>query len=509
MGQAADQWWFWRGFQSAVFYYVSCGPCYATAYRRKRRKEGNRDKRQKQQLQMEQPDLYHHPAPFETNPHWQEEINLGPKPPPRRTRNRTRDSNDKRTITTASTMSTVGSHASSSIDLGPQQHTNGPLGGHSWNKKRYHRPDEEFVEADDEEEEDMESKAVARRGSLGGISGWTISKPEATYYSARAPPVNDLHPPVVSTPPSHWKDRSWMKAPPPSAKFMQGKKGVTNLSRTGSKVTIKNEGLTTDVTLAPSPALQPQSGNVKSNTLELPEGTVSRKTSSRLSTRGERIDSVTAQQQSTPTKSSLDAPLRGRRRSRPPPVRIDSSSDESDFSDYSTPISKAKLTAKKSSPRKRKAAKALRASTGTASPPHLAVDDMENISTSTTIIVSPALTARSEHTAETVSPISSPAVRPLSLTTTPQVRPQLLVNDSSLNVLENTAGNLTQSKSLRLSNSKYDKSPFTEAKKLPLPESDSKEVLALQGDVNIEELWLGEQKLSTFGRNKRWSVPDF
>ncbi len=43
---------------------------------------------------------------------------------------------------------------------------------------------------------------------------------------ARNPPVNDLHPPVVSTAPSSREETRWMLQPPPSAKIMEGKERV-------------------------------------------------------------------------------------------------------------------------------------------------------------------------------------------------------------------------------------------------------------------------------------------
>ena len=69
-----------RGIQSAIFYYLSCAPCTGYSYRKKRRKEADRDRVAKHALEMEQPGLYRHPSPFATNVHWQTEIDLGPTP---------------------------------------------------------------------------------------------------------------------------------------------------------------------------------------------------------------------------------------------------------------------------------------------------------------------------------------------------------------------------------------------------------------------------------------------
>lgn len=192
-------------------------------------------------MQIAQPDLYQHPAPFEINPYWQEEMTLGPGPPPRRNRGRTANSDrtaktDKtdtsRTLTTAGTQSTMDSLGSSSISLGPVQDPSHLLGGHGWNRKRYQRPDEEFLENIEEHD--------------------PIAKPKPSYFTARAPPVNDLHPPVVSTLPSNWEDRKWMKAKPPSAAFMEGKKGVTYVKKKTDAASLKQSAERADTPVSHS-----------------------------------------------------------------------------------------------------------------------------------------------------------------------------------------------------------------------------------------------------------------
>lgn len=70
-------------------------------------------------------------------------------------------------------------------------------------------------------------------------SSTTGSRTGGYYYLARNPAVNDLHPPVVSTQPTHPSQTRWMLQPPPSAKIMEGKitsprrrsgSGVSNVS---------------------------------------------------------------------------------------------------------------------------------------------------------------------------------------------------------------------------------------------------------------------------------------
>ena len=58
------------------------------------------------------------------------------------------------------------------------------------------------------------------------------------YLAPKNPPVNDYHPPVVSSLPGHKDGRKWMLQPPPSAKVMEGKvpvgrsRGLSSASKT-------------------------------------------------------------------------------------------------------------------------------------------------------------------------------------------------------------------------------------------------------------------------------------
>lgn len=75
-------------------------------------------------------------------------------------------------------------------------------------------------------------------GSSTGGAGYQIRRPgtsrSGSYYTARAPPVNDLHPPVVSLPSPDPLDNRWMLQPPPKASVMAGKERARNRSRSGS-----------------------------------------------------------------------------------------------------------------------------------------------------------------------------------------------------------------------------------------------------------------------------------
>lgn len=73
--------WFWRGTQSAIFYYAACTPWMEYKHKRKRRKEAAESYRIRQEIIAQQPGIIPQPAPFETNEGWTEEILRGPHPP--------------------------------------------------------------------------------------------------------------------------------------------------------------------------------------------------------------------------------------------------------------------------------------------------------------------------------------------------------------------------------------------------------------------------------------------
>jgi len=74
--------WFWRGTQSAVFYYASCTPWVEYKYKKKRRKDAARSRKDKTDNTIyTQPGVTRQPAPFQTNEEWAQEIMEGPGPP--------------------------------------------------------------------------------------------------------------------------------------------------------------------------------------------------------------------------------------------------------------------------------------------------------------------------------------------------------------------------------------------------------------------------------------------
>ena len=70
--------WFFRGTQSAIFFYVSCAPCAMRSARNKQRKENKRAMAERdQQMRLAEGMLYAQPLPYQTNAAWMSEIDLG------------------------------------------------------------------------------------------------------------------------------------------------------------------------------------------------------------------------------------------------------------------------------------------------------------------------------------------------------------------------------------------------------------------------------------------------
>lgn len=216
--------WFWRGFQSAVFYYISCAPCTKLNYRRHRRKQLKRGKSEKA-LHAAEEGLQQHPSPFSTNPYWKEEISLGPGPPQRKAnrdgKGKPKDSRGLRTGGVGSSTETGTSSADTIV--GEEGGEKIRDSGEGWNKRRYQREDE--ILWGKEEEGKPTGMSPLSRSASGN----------ASYYQARNPAVNDLHPPVVSTQPTHRSETQWMLQPPPRAKVMEGKEKTNSPNRSRSE----------------------------------------------------------------------------------------------------------------------------------------------------------------------------------------------------------------------------------------------------------------------------------
>ncbi|KAL4886435.1 hypothetical protein BJY04DRAFT_177700 [Aspergillus karnatakaensis] len=221
--------WLVRGAQSAVFYYVTCTPCDEALNRRKIRNDAvrsrQREKQHSEAVVTDQPRPFPQPMPFSTNPGWMEELALGPGPPKRRggraTAHHRVESWDTGALSTGSFQDLDISPTPSQrmSKLGPKQ-----LGDRFNRMLRYQREDEPLWG----EEVEVKGSSVGMPGQ-----GKVDARAPSKYYIPRVPPVNDLHPPIVSGPKSRAETR-WMLQPPPSARVMSGKEKSPMTARPGA-----------------------------------------------------------------------------------------------------------------------------------------------------------------------------------------------------------------------------------------------------------------------------------
>ncbi|CZR60822.1 uncharacterized protein PAC_10718 [Phialocephala subalpina] len=237
--------------QSVAYYVLSCSTCAKISHRRKAKVQAKKERAEKHALETEQPGLYRHPSPFSTNPYWTEEIMMGPGPP--KQKNGSKNASQRALNTAGQGSSYAGSTAMSQSD-GPSSPTNATEGsrisGEGWNRKRYQREDEALWGHDIAGPGQRIMDAIARAGTSAGrllegrLSRSGPLKEEenpSSYYLAKNPPVNDLHPPVVSTAPASRDETRWMLQPPPAAKVMEGKERV-NRSRASSNGSSRRGG---------------------------------------------------------------------------------------------------------------------------------------------------------------------------------------------------------------------------------------------------------------------------
>ena len=261
--------------QSAIFYYAACTPCNQFLNRRKAKVKARKESDEKARVISEQPHLYQHPDPFHTNPFWSEEIRIGPSLPPKKGRG---SDNSRKTasrdLTSEGTGSTIAVTPPTAATTSPQP-VGSPNPAHApgicssptivleedaasailsktasvstvdgWNFKRYQREDEELWGYEFSKTGQKLMDAIKQAGTTAGRyveSKLGIEKQVTEedrynfYFSPRNPPVNDYHPPIVSSKPIHRDTLRWMLQPPPPAKVMEGKIPV---SRTASVMSI-------------------------------------------------------------------------------------------------------------------------------------------------------------------------------------------------------------------------------------------------------------------------------
>jgi hypothetical protein len=207
--------WLWRGFQSALFYYISCTPCAVRAQHRRTRQSNRRERKV---LALGDPatggddhgGLYTRTLPLQMNPAWAEERDEGPIPRRKGDRSQKASESATRLNTGGQGSSFGGSSAETGTTLvGKSLDDDDPWVGRH---KRYQRPDEVLWGIKARESSDRDD----------GHDEATMN-----YMIGKNPAVNDMHPPIVSTQPTSKEQSMWMFQPPPPAKVMAGKRRAT------------------------------------------------------------------------------------------------------------------------------------------------------------------------------------------------------------------------------------------------------------------------------------------
>lgn len=316
--------------QSVAFYVLSCSTCAKISHRRKAKLQAKKERAEKHELETEQPGLYRHPSPFSTNPYWTEEIMMGPSLPkgkPERTGSKNASTRALNTTGPGSSIASSGGALSTDAGSSPTAATEGSrISGEGWNLKRYQREDEALW-GHGEGPGHRIMGAIAKAGSSAGrlLEGRRSSKgvkeenPESYYY-ARNPPVNDLHPPVVSTQPTHRGQTRWMLQPPPSAKIMEGKERVTR-SRS-----VSNSSRKTDTTIPLSRQVTGRLVEAKLQRGETPEPRPGSKARSAMASTTSLSMSQPYEEEGSHSLSSSDSTgSTMKRKRRPPPIATSSS----------------------------------------------------------------------------------------------------------------------------------------------------------------------------------------
>ena len=205
-----------RGIQSVVFFYLSCAPCTERGYRKRRKEEAKLARAEREALEAELPDVYRHPSPSSTNPHWQTEIALGPSLLTRAGKRKPPSQVDlQRSAKGASRLSSSTSHVTSSVDL-PERLGSEDGSDERWNYKLHQRQNEALGGSSSNVDGSQYGESIRRPPTAR-----TKDSARSNFQSFRNPPVNDLHPAIVTRVTSR-EEVMWMMQPPPVADVMAG-----------------------------------------------------------------------------------------------------------------------------------------------------------------------------------------------------------------------------------------------------------------------------------------------
>ncbi|KAK0274085.1 hypothetical protein LTR91_017791 [Friedmanniomyces endolithicus] len=210
-----------RGIQSVVFFYLSCAPCTDARYRKRRKQEAHRDRLDKADLEAQMPNLYRHPLPSSTNPHWQAEIALGPVPTSRGGKRKATPSSEHQRgnggLKTSGTTSRDGSEVASSTNVG-RLRTPDERNDSKYSFGQHQRRDEDQWYSTGGET----PLRSFMDGSMPSRPAKAHTKTSSSYLASGNPPINDWHPATV-TKVSSREEVAWMLQPPPIAEVMSGK----------------------------------------------------------------------------------------------------------------------------------------------------------------------------------------------------------------------------------------------------------------------------------------------
>jgi hypothetical protein len=215
-------------------------------HHQKTKVQAKKEREMKAKLEDTQPGLYQHPSPFNTNPFWQQEIDMGPSLP----KKSASKNSSQRGLTSAgkdseapsvSEVTRVGDSRTNFGDSTTVIPQDDAL-SEDWNCRHgYQREDEElWGQWSGQKLMDAFSKAKVSAGRLmdhrkGGEKEVTEQARHDFYFTPKNPPVNDYHPPVVSSKAPHRTAHQWMLQPPPPAKVMEGKVPVSRAFSSASK----------------------------------------------------------------------------------------------------------------------------------------------------------------------------------------------------------------------------------------------------------------------------------
>lgn len=313
-----------RGIQSAIFYYLSCAPCSEARYRKKRKKEAERGRADREALYVEMPNVYRHPSPSGTNPHWATEIAAGPTLAHRgRKKNgnsgKDGDSVSRKGLKSSMTQRSNDSAAPSSVELG----LGSGMDGRNDSKMQFQR-----YQREDEDSWGSKTSLPMERLYSQGSSGITrppsahVRDPES-YRMARNPAVNDLHPAVVTRVASK-EEAKWMMQPPPTADVMSGKERASR-SRSDSGGSSRLSARS-GVPLSREVSQRIMAQKLK-NGETLPSPTLSRASTalSETTSKGQRHDRLTTDE--IDFAHLMESPRKAKRK--PSPIRIEVSEDSS------------------------------------------------------------------------------------------------------------------------------------------------------------------------------------